>query len=332
MGSFACVLAAVDYTGKSCPCPDGWRCASNVCVAGTASGSGGSGGSGGSCTPLTVPTNFRADWATPSTLRWRWDAPGPLPHFGAYRLVVGTSQASVESESGATVFTPVENPELGQLSLLHGGQSDPVTATISDGLQPATAYFAKLVLVDDAGCEHATGVVSATTTAAPSGQIAIFVDAIPFNGSTRPQSVVVDPSCAAGVPCLLYTNDCGGQPVCYENIRLELTLKGSDIQAQMTADDFANRAYLELGVAIDAMVPSYWSGFRLETDDYYGIDGQTIRAGGTFRTYQIPLRALAAAGALTYADLTTAGVHELGVGGFWADMSRVEIAAAYLKW
>jgi hypothetical protein len=45
----ACGLTAVDYTGKECPCPDGWHCdlTTNVCAKGSGS-SGGTGALGGS--------------------------------------------------------------------------------------------------------------------------------------------------------------------------------------------------------------------------------------------------------------------------------------------
>src|SRR5262245_61062334 len=96
LGSYACVLEPVDYTGKTCQstCPDPWRCVSHVCVASTTSTSStsSSSSSGGGCTPLIVPTNFRTDWATPNALRWRWDSSGMVDQFGSYRLVIGPSK------------------------------------------------------------------------------------------------------------------------------------------------------------------------------------------------------------------------------------------------
>ncbi|APR76865.1 Hypothetical protein A7982_02212 [Minicystis rosea] len=338
LGAFACVLEPVDYTGKTCEstCPDAWRCVSHVCVADTSSATSSS-SSGGHCTPLIVPTSFRADWATPNALRWRWDSSGTVDQFGSYRLVVGPSKASVETESGATIFTAQQNPELGKLNLIHTGGVDPVTATITDGLEPATTYFGKLVATDNAGCEHASEVLSATTSVAPSGQVALFVDALSPGEYLLPEApdgglppVVIDPSCPSGSPCIAYTSDCAGESLCYENVRLRLALPGSDIT--VTAGDFLNLAYLEMRVGTDSNVASYWSEFRLKTDDFYTLPGQTIRADGALRTYQIPLRALVTSSALTYENLTTNGVLEVGAGGLWSDESHVWIDDIYLKW
>lgn len=326
LGLFACVLAPVDYTGKSCPCPSpGWRCdeATRVCAANT----GGSGGGG--CTPLITPSKLRVGWTTPNAIRWMWDSAGTVDQFNTYRLVVGASKESVESESGATIFTAVQNPELGKLNLLHTGGIDPVTATISDGLTPKTTYFGKLVAVDSGGCEHATAVLSATTSVAPSGDIPLFVDLLSPN-EVLPDTIVVA-ECTTGSPCLTYTSECGVDPLCYENLRLELNLPGSDVQAVMSAGDFANLAYLEMRVAADSSVASYWSDFRFKTDDWYHLYAQTVRTDGEFRTYQIPLRALLATEALSYASLA-AGIHEVGVGGTWSNGSHVWIDDIHLKW
>lgn len=343
LGSSTCVLDPVDYTGKSCtqsaPCPDPWRCVSNVCVMSGSSTSSGSSSSGGACTPLIVPTNFRVDWATPNTLRWRWDSNGTVEQFGSYRLVVGTSKESVESESGATIFTAAENPELGKLDLLHTGGVDPVTATISDGLEPATTYFGKLVATDNAGCEHASEVLSGTTSIAPSSAVTLFVDTLPSSDSYLqpapldggPVLVAIAPSCPSGSPCIEYTAECGA-PLCYENVRLHFSPPVTDIT--VSSGDFLNLAYLEMRVGTDSSSASYWSEFRLEADDFYSIQGLTIRADGALRTYQIPLRVLTSmsGSALTYDGLTTAGVREVGAGGSWSEHSHVWLDDIYLRW
>ena len=349
VGFFACMLDPIDYTGKSCPCPSpAWRCdeATQLCAANTGTSGGGSSSSsagsttgssmssgassgGGGCTPLITPSKLRVGWATPNAIRWMWDSAGTVDQFNTYRLVVGTSKASVESESGATIFTGVENPELGLLNLVHTSGIDPVTATITDGLTPNTKYFGKLVAVDSGGCEYATAVLSATTSVAPTGDLPLFVDSL-LSNKVLPETIAVA-ECTTGSPCLTYTSECDAELLCYENLRLELNVAGSDIQAAMSAGDFANVAYLEMRVAADSSAASYWSEFRLKTDDWYHIDAQTIRTNGEFRTYQVPLRALSSSVALSYASFA-AGIHEVCVGGGWTNGSHVWIDDIHLKW
>ena len=325
-GPSACVLDPIDYTGKACPCPDGWRCQAEVCVS----------SAGSSCTPRIVPTGFRVAWATPNSLRWSWDSAGNIDDFSAYRLVIGPSKQSVATGSGATVFTAEQNPELGMFNVLHTTVVDPVTATITDGLEPATTYHAKLVAVDSAGCEHASDVLTGKTSVGPSSTVPLFDGTEPLDADLIPAAGSFDPACPPGGPCLSFPNDCG-EALCYQIMRLGVHLPASALSSSMTAGDFGSLAYLEMRVASDSTALGSWSEFRLQMgEEFYSVGAQTIRADGAYRTYQIPLRAFrhdtATAEALTYEVVSTAGLDEFGAGSEWSDLSQVWLGEAYVRW
>jgi hypothetical protein len=327
-----CSLAAVDYTGKTCPCgDDGYRCneATGLCEppAGSAAGPG--------CTPRVVPTDFRVGWTTPNAIRWQWDGAPAVDELGAYRLMLAPSAELLEAGEQLTVFDATRNPELGEPYLRGTEGIDPVAATLTDALEPETTYHGRLATLDNAGCEHLSPILAATTSFAPTARFTLFEDELPEPGETLPPSVAVG-SGPSGSPCLAYTATCGGgQETCFENVRLKLAVEGAAIAAEMTEGDFAALAYLELDVATDSMVAATsWGLIRLWSTQVFALDGQVFSGGGAMRTYQIPLRALIGDNdtPLTYADLTTAGLEEVGVGNTWSAGSHVWIDRISLRW
>jgi hypothetical protein len=410
LGGDGCRFDAVDYQGKSCPCPGGWVCDESVAqcvragalggagagagVAGTTSGVAGTSGQGGAtgeggaagggaageagvggsagttgasgmagaietggqggggmagaagagagaagaagavlCVPRVVPTNFRVAWATPNAIRWAWDSAGTIDDFGSYRLVVGATEEAVVTEVGATIFTAQENPELGKFNLVHTAGIDPVEATITDGLSPHTTYFGKLVAIDNGGCAATSSILEATTQQPPLQAITMFEDVKLTPGYFLPESMVIEPACASGSPCLVYTADCGTEAICYENLRVNHAIDAATLSAKLSAGDFVNLAYLEVRLATDTPISSDWSGFRVKSGSTtYELAPVPVRGGGGFHTYQIPLRALRSGDTLTYAVLAGAGLNEAGVGGSWVQGSHVWVDDVFIRW
>jgi hypothetical protein len=321
-----CSIDAVNYQGKTCPCGEGgYRCndATGLCEPAPSGGCG------------VVPTNFRVGWTTPNTIRWQWDAAPAVDDFGAYRLLLAPSAELLEAGEQLTVFDATRNPELGEPYLRGNTGIDPVNATITDGLEPDTTYHGRLATMDNAGCEHLGPILAATTSFSPSSRLALFDDEIPAGGYTLPESLVVGPG-PNGSPCLGYTSACAsGEDSCYENLRLQQDVDGAAIAAQMTESAFMTLAYLELDVATDSPVSATsWGLVRLSSSEVLSVDQQTFSGGGSMRTYQIPLRALGAGHGtpLSYGDLTTAGLKEVGIGNSWSDGSQVWLDRIALRW
>jgi hypothetical protein len=306
-----CVVPSLDLGNKSCPCGGGYVCDGNdnTCVA--------LGGSFG-------VSNLRSDWTTPNQIHWLWDATGTAQQFRSYELLIAPSQTSIDAttDQGATLFLPADNPELGQFALPRTGSEDQVLSTFTDKLLPSTTYYAQLLAVDANGRAAITEVVSATTTDPPLDSIVIFEDAAPpgytlpgapqytlstdrpFSG-THDFEYVVLPPCTNGETCGSAVTTCdpccaAGSTAC--NADLRFAMLGISLSA-LPAGSYMKDAYLELAIAADSTVPSYYS----DTGLWYG-DGSTttngwvyapwtMRNDDQYRVMQFPLRMFAQYGA-----------------------------------
>lgn len=316
-----CVIPPL--SDKACPCADGFRCdpARQVCVPRAADEG-----------AIQVDA-LGVAWVTPQQMRWTWTSTGDPEQLRAYELVVATRAEDLSSRSGsAVVWTVAENPELGRYYLPRTDGQSPVRATTTDGLQPSTLYFGQLSAIDVRGKISLSNVASQRTADPPLSSVEIFEDedtagySIPSNmvrSTDRPYRGSHDyrlvSSCDNGVAaCFMYLRRQG----------LNLSL------AAIPEGSFTTGAYLEVAVAYEGAVPSYFSAVRLwfgESDPMrlYYFNAWTARADGRWRLIQVPLRALRDSqdeGTLQYSELSR-GLFELAVGGLWSDGATVRIDA-----
>jgi hypothetical protein len=335
-----CILDDIDYTGKSCPCPEPeYRCneATATCEAITtssaqpsaasSSASSSSSSTGGECTPNAAPASFRSGWSTPNAVYWRWDPPPDLEALRSYRVTIGSSAADVEAGSNVTVFDASENAELDGPYLVRTTGVDPVQATFTDGLAQGTTYFARLLTTDTAGCEHTSAVLSASTALEPTDEAAFFIDALPPGGYVNPASIEVGPCAVTGSTCLTYTNT-AAEPD-FENVRAAFDA----VPVSMTDGDFATAAFLEVRVGSSSTAGPTWAEIRLAANGaFFIVGGLVLRADGDMHTYQIPLRMFRSPeGELVRADLA-AGVTEIGVGNLWSAGAVVHLDDMRIRW
>ncbi|MBL4683381.1 MAG: hypothetical protein JKY37_02235, partial [Nannocystaceae bacterium] len=320
VAALGCVVPDVDLAGKSCPCVEGWFCdaSTQLCRSSTepdpeGSGEGSSEGTDGEQTGPVVAfeiVEFSADWSTPESIHWTWQAEGSEAEFHAWELWIATSADAVDDESRATVFDGSINPELGRFTLANTSGISTVDRTITDLLQPSTEYFARLHVLDTAGGRTmSTNVAVRSTTAPPTDTLVIFADELPSPGYPVPamclalsdtapllgteRHLALDVQCDAAGEAVC-AEEAQPAPECWENLRLQdlaLTTNG------LAGGDFAD-AFVELHVAIDAPGESpghgWWSdiGIRRSDKTWTGHNGITLRADGEYRRYQIPLSQL----------------------------------------
>jgi hypothetical protein len=364
--ALACSIEDVELVGRKCPCPSDLSCVNDVCVRASAAGAGGAGGggagaaSGGAaggglaggglagggvaggagsggvpCAAAITVDDFRVDWETPNTVRWRWDPHGAPELFSAYELVTAENQADLGSGTGsATIWTVSANPELGEFIVPDSGSlSDVIDRTITDGHTPKTTYYAKLSAIDKSGCRFESAQIQAVTTDPPQFEIEIFSDAaVP---QTVPSSYSLSTSGAlSGSACLAYVQPACTPPYCYENLKAQGMQLASG--GKLNENQFVTKAFLELSVAIEEPVHSYWSQIWLMlsgNQDIWKLEPIVARADGQYRTYQIPLRALDQSGTLlSFAKFDSSGIAGFNFGGSFVGGKRVRVDEASIKW
>jgi len=189
----ACTVADVDYSGKRCSadalCPEGWACLSGACHLPAAGQQ--------SCTPRFTVKHLHRVWGTPAGIRWSWTPVGTKDEFVQYKLVLGKTDSNLESAlatakkgdndgMGGQIWAQEDNPELGQYELRLSGNTDLVTATTTDGLEPGQEYHARLLAYDAEGCVFQSD-VAIGSTGLPSSLDATFFDEAPHpQGYPRP--------------------------------------------------------------------------------------------------------------------------------------------------
>lgn len=285
--------------------------------------------------PAVSVTSFRSTWKTPNGLRFEWDRdPAIEPSFLEYRLVIGTDADQVAAGNGV-VFDKNKNPELGEFALPHADGVDPVVATIIDGLDPETDYFAMLVVADTSGCEFHSDVIPARTDLpSTGGSVVYFEDTLGTGGFTQPTQLSLTAGCGVGGSACL---ECSS-PECFdeggfENLRLDHTSPPTDLSS-LTRGGF-QRAYLEFAIAPDTPTASFWSEVwvRFPGERYFRMHPITFRPSTDYRVVQIPLRAMVSdvGPSLAFDDLA-AGVDEVAVGGDWSGGKSVRLDAIGFHW
>jgi len=338
---FGCSLDPVDLSDKQCPCAPGFQCdeASHRCVS-----------SGGSdCTPAVVADGFRASWAAANVIRWEWEPMGTRERFVRYEVHVAERPEDLGTDR-AIVFGPEENPELGGYVLQRtGGADDVVTHTMTHGHAAATTFAARLVVIDTSLCEFRSEVAAIATSLAPPEEIVLFRDSDPAGTALPPAFLPVDDAGGGGGRHLEHRPDedpeciMSGEGVCSQNLRWQNM--GVDL-SDVSEGEFANTAFLEVSIANDGSVSSFFSRAWLSFADCainYRLEPFTIANTPEYRVMQIPLRVLAdGAVTLTRDDLdpTTGGSALCGfnLGGQWArttaggDAARVRIDEVRIRY
>lgn len=285
--------------------------------------------------PAITVGGLKAAWATPRMIRWSWSAGGSGAAHQRFELVTARSAADVISGAGtARRWTGKDNPELDHFTLPHTGASDPVVSTLTDGHDPATTYHAQLHAIDTQGRRSSSAVVSVTTAPATQSSVVVFADAdtkgysIPAGfkrSTTHPYQ---------GSHHYSYTASCGAsKSACWENLRRQ------DVKLPLSigAAAHGSSALYEFAVACSGE-HSYWSDLSLRfggmSSELWHFKGWTLRCDGSYRLYQVPLRALSRQpqGPLPVAEVNK-GLFEFNtVGGRWTDGSWVHVDEIRIRW
>jgi hypothetical protein len=357
-GASGCVVGPLDLSGRACPCTDGWVCdvttdtcrrGENATEPGATQSSGGETSitpdeeTDGISTPAFEVVAFSSDWSTPNAIHWTWAVVGRVEDFHAWEVRVAASREALDGDD-VQVFDGSINPELARFTLRNTGDEEPVTGTITDGLDASTEYFARLFVLDTAGGRTMSPNVAVRSTGpSPTNGVAILSDVDPIPpGLALPSCYVhADDAPAAGtthhyqlrhfctsegVPTCTDPDEPG--PECWENLRLQ----GMTVPVTgLAAGDFAD-AYLELYVAVEALADvvghGWWSELALVAGGgIHAYKGLTIRADGQYRRYQIPLVQLG----LTHRVLASVA-EGLRVGSSWSNGSTIRVDEAWIRW
>ncbi|MGE3669352.1 MAG: hypothetical protein AB7K71_06810 [Polyangiaceae bacterium] len=344
----ACSVDDVDLDGKLCspsaPCPDGLACVAGHCEIAESS-----------CGPTFPVENLRVGWRTPNTIQWTWQPRGAPEDFVQYKLVLAKTPAELAQAAeralagqadgqGGAIWTQDDNPELGQYELRLSGNVDPVTSTITDGLDAGVEYRAQLLSYDRQGCVSRSAEAVGRTEAAPLVEFTLFDERNSSLGKPRPDgitSIESDASRAyAGEDFLSWPGwtALGRDGAEYENVG------AYDLRSVPSTDypslDMSS-GYVELAVSVDGAAVAAWGEARLIFGPTPGscseiepatIKPLAIRAGG-YQLLQLPLREFLLGGQpLTDATLRTRAVCEVSVGRTWVPGETVRVDAIRLKW
>jgi hypothetical protein len=273
-----CVFGELDYTGKSCPCPDGWDCVAGQCAAPTAS----------QC--AIQPESFRVGWTAPTTILWQWEARGEAESFSAYRLRLG--EGTGPEQGDAQVLTAAEQPELGYFVYPNQSDPPPIHMTMTLGLAPETLHWAQLEAIDSTGCVWSSAIVNATTAPdpPPDRRLVVFDETIPASWIVAPSGLLHQDAMRA---------DSGGfylEWTAPDSIN-ETNIQLYELGIPLTPVVSFQSAFIEYRVALSDHV--YWSRVVLEatpagdsTPDGSRLEGFALRGDDTYRTVQVPLRVL----------------------------------------
>lgn len=341
----ACTVASVDLDDKRCPCADGWVCNTAIdrcrAVAGASTDTAAETTSSGGSFAIEA---FAADWSTPHGIHWHWEVAGVADDFHAYELWISDDAAALDDPDAAVIFDATRNPELGRFELRNTNDLELVQATITDGLQPGTEYFARLHVLDTAGGRSSSDNVAVrSTTAAPVNSVMILGDDDPFTpDNLRPTCIVRSDAAPFGDTThhFALTHHCTADgeaacdeaqspaPECWENLRLEnLSI---DI-GQLDAGDFTD-AFLELAIAVDAppgtVGHGWWSTIGVGSGEMTrSFSPLTIRADGEYRVVQVPLLQMG----IDHAELGGV-VTGARVGSTWHTGSVIRVDEIRIRW
>jgi hypothetical protein len=349
--ALGCTVDDIDYTGKGCsfeaPCPDGLSCVAGRCMKAAEPQT---------CTPAFTAEQFKRAWETPHTIRWTWTPNGVPADFVQYKLVLGTSEQTLEAARqmalagendgpGGSVWTQADNPELGQYELRLSGGTDLIVATTTDGLTPGTEYSARLLVYDASGCVHTTDRAIGLTAKESSLGYVLFDDQGHPKGYARPPqaSVQTDPAQAfEGDRFILWPgwpDDGSVADGSWENVGIASI--GTDPAQHYPLLDFS-AAYLQLAVAIDGASVAAWGQVRFLFGPSPGVcgdsslglvNGYVFRPGGGYHLIELPLNQFVFGGkSLEAATVKERSVCEVSIGRGWAIGDSVRIDEIRLRW
>ena len=351
MLSTACVLDAFSAEGKQCPCPAGSglicdtskgepgicvRTLEGACpcppdsglICDTSAGEPGICVQEPPCTPAFQIDEFRIRWTTPNTIAWEWTPIGPADsppedwddqHL-EYRVLVGASEEAVAQEQDVEVFDRTRNEELGTFYFRIGSGLILVSSTVIDERQPDTEYFARLVTVDNAGCEFSSPILSARTDLEPGSPDAVVLfedDLLPGASTDPPLDFAVLAECEDG-PCLNLAF-----PSAATNPTLFVAIPSSAFAG--LGPNLFLRAYLEFDILIEAAQYVDYGAIGLGTGGLYWSTEPFAfsRTKGQYRQIQVPLKALSRFASepdefLSIETLMADGVSKFQIFGDWS--------------
>lgn len=341
LAPLGCAVSGIDLDGKECPCVEGWECdvVSNVCVRAAAADGGGTSGQA----PRFVIDSVSADWATPNSIHWVWDAQGAAEDFFAFEIRLATSTAALDDGTDVLLFDRDTNPELGRYVLDDTRGVDLVRGTVTDGLEPMTDYYARLTVLDTAGGQVSSSNIAVDSTPPLATQAVVIFSEQPPAGFAAPpcfsrsDDAAFDGEFAYSINVACEAIDalgCSGQPAqaeCFDFVRWQGL--GVDLGVGLGGGAFAN-AYLEFSLAIEPPpeLPgeAWWTQIRVMGEDgslgsYQ--PGPVFRADGMYRMYQIPLPQFG----LTDSQLGSM-LRELHIGSSWDTGSTIRVDEARLRW
>jgi hypothetical protein len=340
-----CGVGRIDLSGRSCPCAKGWVCdVGGVCrVPG----------------PQTTD-NLRAAWTTSNSIRWEWNVtPGP---WQSYVLVVGPVAQDVAARTGtATLWTKERSRDLGedrQASVSISSIDKPgLGATVTDGLQPNTEYFAELIAIQEATSVWVTNAARGRTLPEPNREAVIFQDdPLPDRVKVSPEWYRMQSTGGGPVPCQHGRGLCyGGRtpaPDGYFNLKFA---EAEFSVGPFSKEVFENSAFLEFALVTSKaskqwMSQQAWISFGKcppppgKCIPHYEYEELVIRGDGRYQIVQLPLRALVGkTGPLTYDVLhdlrfqpgdpkSPVLLREFNVGAHWSADTDVRVDEVRVRW
>lgn len=284
------------------------------------------------CTFELIVAVLEPSWTTPNTARLRWDWVRTDIPVESFELVVGKSQADVMNRTNVTVFTELENRELGLTS-----DARRVGWTSAWGLDADTTYYAQLVAVNAAGCRSGSAVATFATRPDATDEHVVFSEAALSGFPIPPSLVLSNRMPQAGLFHYEWLVDCAGG--CFELVRhggLNQTVSGFDVAK---FDD----AFIEYWLFNEGTSFADYPVARIGIDSgagtvFYKREGVVWNAPSNgYRLYQLPLRLLqdfsGASRPLMSADvLVGATFNEFAAGLMCEQGSRVGWDEVRVRW
>jgi hypothetical protein len=352
----ACTVGAIDFTGKPCPCADGWICNSNTQTcertdAGLLPPSklppedGGIvlSDDGGGPQPRIVPSALTATWTTGTTVGWTWNTTGDPADFDHWEIITGPTQNDVSTHSlNSRTVTAKELPDLTSFERVDRRTDDriPRFFAVTIDHPRGAEVFASVIGVDRFGNRAPTPIASGKTVATTK-ELVIFSEQ-PMPGTSSPDTFVRDtdrPRSGRFVYGSKVVCD-AGQATCSVVLKQilreagvgQVTLKGLGFDAAAF-----DRAYLQIAIAGNANVlPLYSSGVSLFTCNgpladacRYRLPGFFFLGDTVYRVVEAPLRELRDPdrNALRFDILAATGFEISGINllGTWRANAKVRV-------
>jgi hypothetical protein len=309
-------------------------------------------------TPAIRVGNLHAEWTTPNTIRWRWDADGAPGDLLRFEVRVGRQPGE---GPGTRAWTEAQSPELGRFTLPRTQSVEPVRATITGELEPDTLYYGRVTALDTHDCRSTSGWAPARTAVPPWAEQMVFHDDVTGRGSVtyRYQRATEGPH-QAGAAHMEYHPQCPeGFGACHQNLKLV-----PDQPIHIRPGQFA-QAFLEFAISCSGKGASFWSEVLLCLGDCrqscersctpgcldrcaeignWDYSPLTFGCGdGAYRVVQIPLRALMPRAAqrcpggrgpckLSAELMDGKQLTGVNIGGMWPRDSIVRIDEVRIRW